>query len=324
MTRGGLLALIISSASPALAEDFLLSFPVDCSLGDDCYIQQYMDRDPGPGFTDYRCSTLAYDGHKGTDFAVPTHTDMHQGVDVLAAADGTVRGLRNDMPDTGWNDDTADEVTGRECGNGVVLAHPDGWETQYCHLKQGSITVENRQEVKAGDVLGQIGYSGRTEFPHLHLSVRKDGIPVDPFDPAGTLTCAPASDNTLWVETPPYQPGGLIQVGLTDQMPDFESVKHGIPQKFRMPSDAPALIFYGFSFGTLQDDILRLRIMGPEGELVSKDNRLTRNHAQAFRAIGKRLRKGTWPEGSYIGTATLLRDGDVISLRRQVVYVSAQ
>lgn len=322
MTRSGLLALIISSASPVLAEDFLLSLPVDCTLGEDCYIQQYMDRDPGAGATDFHCSSLAYDGHKGTDFAVPTHADMRRGVDVIAAADGTVRGVRDTMPDTGWSDETRAEVEGKECGNGVLLAHPDGWETQYCHLKQGSITVTNGQKVKAGDVLGQIGYSGRTEFPHLHLSVRQNSTPVDPFDPDGTLTCGSAGDSTLWEETPFYQPGGLIRVGMTDQVPDFATVKQGIPFAANLPADASALVFYGFSFGTLKDDILRLRIVGPEGEVVSKDHTLERNHAQAFRAIGKRLRGKAWPTGSYVGTATLLRDGEVISLRRDVVYVS--
>ena len=45
ITRAAL-ALILSSASPALAEDVQLAFPLDCTLGQDCHIQQYMDQDP--------------------------------------------------------------------------------------------------------------------------------------------------------------------------------------------------------------------------------------------------------------------------------------
>ena len=45
ITRAAL-ALILSSAGPALAEDVQLAFPLDCTLGQDCHIQQYMDQDP--------------------------------------------------------------------------------------------------------------------------------------------------------------------------------------------------------------------------------------------------------------------------------------
>ena len=37
---------------PATAEAFSLSLPVDCTLGDTCYIQHYVDRDRGPGGRD--------------------------------------------------------------------------------------------------------------------------------------------------------------------------------------------------------------------------------------------------------------------------------
>lgn len=190
MIRQSLLALSFPFASIAMAEGLTLQSPVDCTLGETCYIQQYMDRDPGDGFRDFHCSNLSYDGHKGTDFALPTRADMEAGVNVLASADGRVRGFRDGMPDTGYNKQTASSVDGKECGNGVVLIHPGGWETQYCHLKEGSVAIRNGQTVKTGDILGQIGQSGRAEFPHLHLSVRQGGDPVDPFDPDGTLTCA--------------------------------------------------------------------------------------------------------------------------------------
>ena len=82
------LALILSSASPALAEDLQLAFPLDCTLGQDCHIQQYMDRDPSGGAEDYRCSGLTYDGHKGTDFALPDRAAIAAGVTGPAALAG--------------------------------------------------------------------------------------------------------------------------------------------------------------------------------------------------------------------------------------------
>ncbi len=322
MIRRGLLALALPFASPALAEELVLTSPVDCRLGETCFIQQYMDRDPGEGFSDFQCSTLSYDGHKGTDFALPTLADMHEGVDVLAAADGTVRGFRDGMPDTGWTDETRATVEGKECGNGVVLVHPGGWETQYCHLKQGTITIENGQTVRRGEVLGQIGQSGRSEFPHLHLSVRQGGTPVDPFDPDGTVSCDAPGDSTLWAATPAYQPGGLIEVGMTDTVPEYVDVKAGVAAKASLPRTAPAIVLFGMSFGTQAGDIVKLDIVGPDGPFLTQEHEMERRRARAFRAVGKKLsRRDAWPAGDYEGTVTLLRDGVAISEMRTVITV---
>ena len=83
-----LCACLLGSASLAAAEPFSLDFPVDCTLGETCYIQQYVDHDPGPGARDFTCQGLSYDGHKGTDIALPTLAAMAQGVRVRAAAPG--------------------------------------------------------------------------------------------------------------------------------------------------------------------------------------------------------------------------------------------
>ncbi len=65
------LALAILLA-PAQAGAFDLALPLDCDMTDTCFIQQYLDHDPGPGAIDYTCGPLAYDAHEGTDFALPT------------------------------------------------------------------------------------------------------------------------------------------------------------------------------------------------------------------------------------------------------------
>tara|TARA_R110002094_G_scaffold45932_5_gene57816 strand:- start:39 stop:1010 length:972 start_codon:yes stop_codon:yes gene_type:complete len=313
MILRAVLALILPFASPVLAEGFLLQPPIDCDLsGEGCYIQQYMDRDPGPGVTDYSCAGLSYDGHKGTDFAVPTLARMRAGVRVIASASGVVAGVRDGMPDTGFSPETEALIEGRECGNGVLVRHDDGWETQYCHMRQGSVTVSNGQRVTQGEMLGLVGQSGRAQFPHVHLSVRKDGAKIDPFDPDGTLTCATPGDSTLWADAPAYQPGGLIDVGLAAQVPEYSQVKAGTAARIALAADAPAVVVYGFLFGAQKGDILRLSIEGPEGTVIAQDVEIQRRQAQAFRAVGKTRRRGHWAVGIYDGYATLLRDGTVI------------
>lgn len=52
-------------------------------------------------------------------------------------------------------------------------------------MKNGYLKVRKGQKVRDGTVLGEIGLSGRTKFPHIHFSVRKNGKVIDPFDPDG-------------------------------------------------------------------------------------------------------------------------------------------
>ena len=71
-------------ASPAIAGDML--FPVDCTLGEDCFIQQYVDRNPGPGVADFTCGPLAYNNHQGTDFRLKNRAALARPYSALAAA----------------------------------------------------------------------------------------------------------------------------------------------------------------------------------------------------------------------------------------------
>lgn len=309
--RAAFAAAMCSLASVAGAGEFRLDWPVACTLGLTCHVQNYVDRDPGPGAVDFAGGPLVYDTHKGTDIALPSLAAMADGVAVLAAAPGTVRGIRDEMPDQLFTDETASAIEGRECGNGVVLVHPQGWETQYCHMKQGSITVVPGQQVQAGAVLGQIGLSGLTQFPHLHLTVRKDGQTVDPFVPAKDLACCFSETDVLWADPVAYQPGGIIAAGFAAGLPDYDSIKAGDAQT-KIAATDPALVLWAYVFGGRAGDAVTLDIAGPDGFSHRQDIVLDRTQAQLFRASGLRLRAARWPAGDYVGTTTLTRAGTEI------------
>src|SRR5258705_6265720 len=137
----------ISAAEPQ--QPLTLEVPLACRFGEACFIQQFFDHDPGPGAKDYRCGPMSYDDHDGVDLRVPTLAAQKKGVAVLAAAAGTVRGARDGMEDVNVAIAGSDSVKGRECGNGVVIAHAGRWETQYCHMAQSSVRVRTGQQLGA-------------------------------------------------------------------------------------------------------------------------------------------------------------------------------
>ena len=291
------LLITLALASPAGA--FNLGFPLRCDLGKTCYIQQYIDHDTGPNAADFTCGSLSYDGHDGTDLALPTRAAMQAGVDVLAAQAGTVKGLRDGVADF------APKLAGKECGNGVLLDHGDRWETQYCHLKQGSISVRLGEVLAQGDVLGQVGQSGMADFPHLHLALRHNGVTVDPFAPDPLATCGPQTAS-LWQETLPYVAGGLLQIGIATAVPDYAAIKAGL-QSRDLPQTAPALVLWAYFYGVKPGDAILFELTGPAGHVLQERSVIEKSQALGFRATGRRLKTKAWPQGHYEGTARLMR-----------------
>ena len=97
--------------------------------------------------------------HAGMDFSAKTGTPIY------ATGDGVV--------------DRADN-TASGYGNHIVIRHGFGYETLYGHLSK--YKVRAGQRVKRGDVIGYIGSTGRSEAPHLHYEVHKNGEVVNPLN----------------------------------------------------------------------------------------------------------------------------------------------
>ncbi len=98
---------------------------------------------------------------------------MHWGIDivtaegnpVVATADGTVIMRRAN-----------DKIS----GNYIKISHPrSGFVTIYCHLSE--FKVKNGQKVKRGQTIGLVGSTGKSNGPHVHYEVQKDGIPKNPW-----------------------------------------------------------------------------------------------------------------------------------------------
>jgi hypothetical protein len=314
------LALIGALAAFPAAGAPTFSLPVDCELGETCFVQNYVDHDETDGHFDHTCGPLSYDGHKGTDFALPTTDDMDAGVNVVAAAYGVVLGTRDGMIDKVIAVEDIPKLNGKDCGNGLSIDHGDGWVSQYCHMKQGSVAVSLGDRITRGQVLGQIGLSGRTQFPHLHISIRQGNRVVDPFAPDPLGVCGETHD-TLWDDDIAYVGGGLIRVGFDVGVPKFTAIKSGMAGRDRMPSQAKALVLFGFAFGSRPDDKMKLTITGPQGVVFDQTVTLEKTQAQYFRAGGRRTPMGGWPTGAYHGEVTVSRNGALLDHKSVTLIV---
>jgi murein DD-endopeptidase MepM/ murein hydrolase activator NlpD len=103
--------------------------------------------------------TKARKMHEGMDFTSQTGTPIY------ATGDGVVKSADNSL--SGF-------------GNHIEISHGYGYLTLYGHLSK--YKVRAGQRVKRGDIIGYVGSTGRSEAPHLHYEVHKDGKVVNPIN----------------------------------------------------------------------------------------------------------------------------------------------
>jgi hypothetical protein len=300
----------------ASADTLSLVMPLACDVGRSCAIQQYVDHDGSSGARDYRCGTLTYDGHNGTDFRLPNIAVQRAGIAVLAAAAGRVLHTRDGMPDVLVSVPAVPFVTDRECGNGVVISHGDEWETQYCHLAKGSVRIKPGDLVLTGQAIGRVGLSGHTQFPHMHLTVRHRGQVVDPFaygaperacDAGVSLWTASARDLLV------YRPRAVLNAGFTHGPVTMAQIESGEVGS-NPDSGAPVLVAFVRAIGLKMGDVQQLSVQAPDGDVIIHQTQepLDRNKAQAMLFAGKRRPPGGWLPGTYRASYSVIQNGLIV------------
>ena len=126
--------------------------------------------------------------HTGRGLTVESHYGY--GSEVMATADGIVVKAVDRFPDSSnrlpGESESNEEHWGRllatasewlvgeparAAGNHVLISHDGGEYSLYGHLQPESISVEEGEHVQAGRVIGRLGHSGNSPFPHLHFHV---------------------------------------------------------------------------------------------------------------------------------------------------------
>ncbi|HYD19535.1 MAG TPA: M23 family metallopeptidase [Patescibacteria group bacterium] len=301
--------LLVFMNIPALAENIKLAWPAACNTGKDCWTVNHIDHDPGAGAKDYTCGTLVYDAHNGTDIALRDVKSMQEGVDVIAAAEGKVVRVRNDVPDHhGTADDlAAARASKKECGNLVSLLHADKWVTEYCHMKMGSVAVRLGDTVRRGQKLGQVGQSGLALFPHLHFGLRHNNAIVDPFTGGAQTASCGETAAPLWEQPVAYKPTSFYAAGFATAPPTVEALARDASSSSTITRDAPALVFWVELFGVKAGDKLTLEIRAPDGSSFARsETSLEKDQIKYFKFTGNK-NETALPAGSYHGVATIMR-----------------
>jgi murein DD-endopeptidase MepM/ murein hydrolase activator NlpD len=268
-----------------------LEFPLDCKLGETCWISNLPRHYLKNKQVDFRCGPNTYNDHKGTDFALKNYTQMQDGVSVLAPFDGEVRGVRDNVDDISVKELGKNAVKGIECGNGIVIGSGE-YEAQLCHLKKGSLTVKKGQTVKAGEVIALVGLSGQTEYPHLHLSLRKDSNEIDPI--YGDQEDSAYKPKSMWQDDEKMnlnaKTGVVYNYGFTFDSTNIEQIRKN--QHIKIQPDFPhSLVGYVAIFSVEKGDKLVLSIVDNENKIIIKrDHNFGKYQARYFFYIGKSLR----------------------------------
>jgi murein DD-endopeptidase MepM/ murein hydrolase activator NlpD len=97
--------------------------------------------------------------HYGMDFTAT------RGTPIYASGDGVVK--RADSRSSGY-------------GRHIRIDHGYGYVSLYAHLYK--YNVRRNQKVKRGDIIGFVGSSGRSQAPHLHYEIFKDGRRINPLN----------------------------------------------------------------------------------------------------------------------------------------------
>ncbi|WP_033931116.1 M23 family metallopeptidase [Vibrio cholerae] len=90
------------------------------------------------------------------------------GTEILAPCNGKVKAAENNMPDF----DIPQKDLVNRLGNHVIL-FCDGFEIVLAHMRHNSVIVAIGDEVAVGSKLGEVGNSGASTEPHLHIHAQR-------------------------------------------------------------------------------------------------------------------------------------------------------
>jgi LysM repeat protein len=193
-------------------------------------------------------------GHRGRRVHSGVDIKLEAGDPVGAAFDGVVRMAR--------------KYSGY--GNCVVIRHYNGLETLYGHLSK--IKVKINQQVKAGDIIGLGGHTGRATCNHLHFETRFQGKAFNPKQMINFETFSLVSDTFTVTKSTyglsrDYLPGTSSKDEITEDGIDKTKAKSSKSKKFHTIKSGDTLSALSRKYGTSVKQICSINGIKPTKKL---------------------------------------------------------
>ncbi len=120
--------------------------------------------------------------HPHGTFGYDRGDHKHGGIDITGVSEGT--DIRP-MPEMGSSFIVRQAYKSNSYGNNIVIEsdrkiNGKSLKFRIAHMQDGSLNLKPGQTIKAGDIIGKVGSTGRSTGPHIHLEVMVDGHLVDP------------------------------------------------------------------------------------------------------------------------------------------------
>lgn len=97
--------------------------------------------------------------------------EAHPGIDIAVPVGALVRASGGGM--------VLQTGTDTDYGYFALIQHPNGYQSMYGHLSR--VVAIQGARIRAGEVIGRSGNTGRSSAPHLHFEIRHNGISIDPM-----------------------------------------------------------------------------------------------------------------------------------------------
>ena len=242
------------------------------------------------------CGSKATDNNQSTHISLGTTQSHLSNIPVIATANGKVLEAQN---------------IGGFCGTRVLIDHGEGWQSSYCHLNPETLLARRNQTVQSGQVIGTIGISGQTNWPHLSYALLRNGMVFDPFSNRTNLEgCAQKSD-TLWSGgiNPLYEPAQVTSIGFHVGYIRTNSILSGIlkpAEKIR--SETPQLSLWTLMMNIQKGDEISLKIVAPDMRIVKQQTIIAGKSRVRYPLFFSASRgKLLWDKGVYRGEITVTR-----------------
>jgi hypothetical protein len=162
-----------------------------------------------------------------------------------------------------------------------------------------------------------VGLSGRTVFPHVHITVRHGKTVVDPFVGVNGAPRCGLGNKPLWkpdvLARFDYRPVQLYHAGFAGDKPQLEDIREGRLNQVVIGRDAPALFLWFEAFWMRPGDAFAFKITGPNGETVLRSEKVFRTTKKKVGGrsayfAGRKRKSPAWPAGVYKGEVRVIRN----------------